>query len=46
VGAVLDLDNPLAECVNHAIATIKADGRHQTILDEWINTGEEIPFLE
>jgi polar amino acid transport system substrate-binding protein len=46
VGAVLDLGNPLAECVNHAIATIKADGRHQTILDEWINTGEEIPFLE
>lgn len=46
VGAVLDLDNPLVDCVNHAIATIKADGTHQAILDEWINTGEEIPFVE
>ena len=25
---------------------IKADGAAQAILDEWINTGEEIPFLE
>ena len=46
VGAVLELDNPLVECVNAAIAEIKADGTAQAILDEWINTGEEIPFLE
>jgi polar amino acid transport system substrate-binding protein len=46
VGAVLDLDNPLVDCVNQAIAEIKANGTHQEILDEWINTGEAIPFLE
>lgn len=46
VGAVLDLGNPLVDCVNQALAAIKADGTHEAILDEWINTGEEIPFLE
>lgn len=46
VGAVLDLDNPLVDCVNAAIAEIRANGTHQEILEEWINTGEEIPFLE
>lgn len=46
VGAVLDLDSTLTDCVNHAIATIKADGTHQALLDEWINTGEDIPFIE
>ena len=46
VGAVLELDNPLVDCVNQAIAEIKADGTHQAILDEWINTGQEVPFLE
>ncbi len=46
VGAVLGLDSPLTACVNQAIAAIKADGTHDQILDEWINTGEEISFLE
>lgn len=46
VGAVLDLDNPLVDCVNAAIAEIKANGTHKAILDRWITTGEEIPFLE
>jgi len=46
VGAVLELDSPLTECVNHAIATIKANGTHQALLDQWINTGEDIPFLQ
>jgi len=46
VGFVLDLDNPLVACVNQAIAEIKANGTHEAILDEWINTGEEVPFLE
>jgi polar amino acid transport system substrate-binding protein len=45
VGAVLDLDNPLVECVNAAIAEIKANGTQQAILDEYINTGEDIQFL-
>lgn len=46
VGAVLDLGNPLVACVNQAIAEIKTSGAHQAILDEWINTGEEIRFIE
>ena len=46
VGAVLELDSPLTACVNQAIAAIKVDGTHETLLDLWINTGEEIPFLE
>jgi polar amino acid transport system substrate-binding protein len=46
VGFVLELDNPLVTCVNAAIAEIKATGTHQTILDQWITTGENIPFLE
>jgi polar amino acid transport system substrate-binding protein len=46
VGAVLEKDSPLLSCVNQAIAEIKADGTLESILDEWINTGQEIPFLE
>jgi polar amino acid transport system substrate-binding protein len=46
VGAVLELENPLVDCVNQAIAQIKADGTHEAILDEWINTGQDVPFLE
>jgi len=46
VGAVLDKDSPLTACVNQAIAAIKADGTLASILDQWINSGQEIPFLE
>ena len=46
VGAVLEKDSPLLLCVNAAIAEIKADGTLAAILDEWINSGQEIPFLE
>ena len=46
VAFVLQLDNPLAACANQAIAEIKESGELQTILDEWINTGEDVPFLE
>jgi polar amino acid transport system substrate-binding protein len=46
VGFVLELGNPLVDCVNQAIAQIQEDGTAQSLLDEWINTGEEIPFLQ
>ena len=46
VAFVLELDNPLVDCVNHALATIKAEGTHQQILDEWINTGQDVPFIQ
>ena len=46
VGAVLELDNALVACVNQAIAQIKTDGTHAEILDTWINTGQEVIFLD
>ena len=46
VGAVLEKDSPLTACVDAAIEQIKADGTLQGILDQWINAGQEIPFLE
>ena len=46
VGAVLAKDSPLLPCVNAAIAEIRADGTLDAILDEWIISGQEIPFLE
>jgi polar amino acid transport system substrate-binding protein len=45
VGAVLELGNPLVSCVNQALAQIKADGTLQGILDQWINTGQDVPFF-
>lgn len=46
VGAVLQLDSPLTDCVNLAVAQIKADGTLEAIYNEWIVTGQEIPFFE
>jgi polar amino acid transport system substrate-binding protein len=46
VGFVLELNSPFVTCLNAAIAEIKADGTHQDILDEWIVTGQDIPFLQ
>lgn len=46
VGAVLEKGSGLLACVNQAIAEITADGTLDAILDEWINSGQEIPFLE
>ena len=46
VAYVLELDSPLVDCVNQALAEVKESGEHQEILDEWINTGQEVPFLE
>jgi polar amino acid transport system substrate-binding protein len=46
VAFVLELDNPLVDCVNQALAEVKSSGQHQEILDEWINTGQDVPFLE
>ena len=46
VGAVLQKGSELLPCVNAAIEEIKANGTLQSILDQWINTGQEIPFLQ
>jgi polar amino acid transport system substrate-binding protein len=41
---VLDLDSPLTDCVNGAIAEITADGTLAAITEEWI-TGQGAPVL-
>jgi polar amino acid transport system substrate-binding protein len=42
---VLDKDSPLTDCVNTALAEMKADGTLKTITDEWI-TGSGAPALK
>ena len=46
VGAVLQKNSPLTPCVDLAIQTIKENGTLQAIYDQWIVTGQEIPFLQ
>jgi len=46
VGAVLQKDSPLTPCVDQAIQTIKTNGTLQAIYDQWIVTGQDIPFLQ
>jgi polar amino acid transport system substrate-binding protein len=35
-GLVFEKDNPLVECVDLAIAALEADGRLQSLEDEWL----------
>jgi polar amino acid transport system substrate-binding protein len=42
---LLGKDSPLTDCVNQALASMKADGSLQAIVDEWI-TGQGAPVLE
>jgi polar amino acid transport system substrate-binding protein len=46
MGMVLEKDSPLTACVDEALAIIKADGTLDAIYEEWISTGQEIPFFE
>ncbi|CAN5206585.1 hypothetical protein BH24CHL7_BH24CHL7_05810 [soil metagenome] len=46
MGIVLEKDSPLTACVNAAIAQIRADGTLEEIYNQWIVTGQEIPFFE
>lgn len=45
-GAVLEKGSSLTECVNQAIAVIKADGTWQSIFDQWIGTANAAPVLK
>ena len=44
-GVVLDKGNPLLQCVNLAIAELKADGSLQQIEQEWISDRASAPIL-
>jgi polar amino acid transport system substrate-binding protein len=46
MGMVLEKDSPLTACVNEALAIIKANGTLDAIYDQWISTGQEIPFFQ
>jgi ABC-type amino acid transport substrate-binding protein len=46
VGAVMQKGSELKSCVDAAILSLKADGTLEAIYDQWIVTGQEIPFLE
>lgn len=46
MGMVLEKGSPLTACVNEALAIIKADGTLDAIYDQWISTGQEIPFFQ
>jgi polar amino acid transport system substrate-binding protein len=46
IGMVMEQDSPLTECVNQALAELREDGTLDEIYDEWIQTGQEIPFFE
>ncbi|MFM8869971.1 MAG: ABC transporter substrate-binding protein [Actinomycetota bacterium] len=44
-GLVFDLDNPLVECVNTALATLKSDGTLATIESQWLSDKTGAPVL-
>jgi len=44
-GLLLDLDNPLVECVNAALATLRDDGTLDAIVAEWLSEYVEAPVI-
>jgi polar amino acid transport system substrate-binding protein len=46
VSYVLELGNPLVDCVNQAVAETMEDGTNAALVEEWINTGQNVPFFE
>jgi len=46
MGIVLEKGSALTKCVNEALAVIKSNGTLQSIYDQWISTGEDIPTFK
>jgi polar amino acid transport system substrate-binding protein len=46
MGMVLEKDSALTACVNEALQALRDSGELQAIYDEWIATGQNIPFFE
>ena len=44
-GLLLDLDNPLVECVNAALTTLREDGTLDAIVAEWLSAYVEAPVI-
>ena len=45
-GMLFDLDNPLADCVNIALGTLKDSGALAEITQKWLSTEVSIPVIE
>ena len=43
---VLDLDSPLTDCVNQALASLKESGELEAITEEWMEQSVEVPVFE
>jgi len=43
---VLELDNPLTDCVNEALATLEESGELESITTEWMSENAGAPVLE
>jgi polar amino acid transport system substrate-binding protein len=46
MGMVLEKDSPLTACVNEALAIVRESGELDRLYDEWISTGQSIPYFE
>jgi polar amino acid transport system substrate-binding protein len=45
-GLVFELDNPLVECANAALTTLRDSGELQEITDQWLVTADVAPVIE
>ena len=45
LGMVFEKDNPLASCVNAALATLRDNGAMESLEERWLNRGGQIPTL-
>jgi polar amino acid transport system substrate-binding protein len=45
-GLVFELDNPLVECANAALAALRDSGELQEITDQWLVTADVAPVIE
>ena len=46
IGAVLELDSPLTDCINEALAAVRDSGQLQEIYDATITEAQGVPVLE
>lgn len=45
-GMLFDLDNPLVDCVNIALSTLKDNGSLEEITAKWLSTEADIPVIK
>ncbi len=45
-GLLFEKDNPLVECVDNAILSLRQSGELDAITAEWMSSSIEVPFLD